>query len=146
LLYDFLHNEREVTAFAEAVLPELGSDECFLLMLCARKKYLTDDEKAQLELGEADSLRREVVSERGKLLDKVKELCVPRDLYKDRNGRPIPPHAFAVYVTPNPRSYKKAAVRLVAELAEGVGSSTPVPWRWRSRGARIRGHTLPAPH
>jgi hypothetical protein len=118
MLYDFLRDEGELTAFAESILPDVEADECFLLMLCARKKYLTEDEKAQLVLGEADSLRREVVSERGKLLHTLKELCVPCDLYKDQNGRPIPPHAFAVYITPNPRSYKKAAVRMIADLAE----------------------------
>ena len=36
-------------------------------------------------------------------------------------SRLIPPHAFAVYITPNPRSCKKAAVRIITELAEGLG-------------------------
>jgi hypothetical protein len=127
MLYPFLRDERELEAFAEAVLPDVSADECFLLMLCARRKYLSDQEKARLVLGEAASLRREVVSDRGRLLGKVKELCVGRGLYQDRNGLTIPDHAFAVYVTPNPRSYRKAAVRMIAELAEGLAEGRPLP-------------------
>lgn len=126
MLYNFLRDERELTLFAESVLPEVEADECFLLMLCARRKYLTEEEKARVQLGEAKSLRREVVTDRGKLLHKVKELCVPSGLYKDRDGHPIPPHAFAVYVTPNPRSTRKAAVRMIANLAEGLAEGRPL--------------------
>jgi hypothetical protein len=126
VLYDFLRDERELQAFVDLVLPEVTPSECFVLLLCARKKYLTEGEKVDFILGEADSLRREVVGDRGKLLHKVKELCVPSGLYKDRNGRPLPPHAFAVYLTPNPRSYKKAAVRTIAELAEGLAEGRPL--------------------
>jgi hypothetical protein len=124
--YEFLQDEQQLEAFAETVLPETTEDECFLLMLCARRKYLTDDEKAGLALGEAASVRREIVRDRGKLLHKVKELCVPSGLYKERNGCPIPPHAFAVYVTPNPSSAPKAAVELIATLAEGLAEGRPL--------------------
>jgi hypothetical protein len=126
MLYDFLRDERELESFAETVLPELTEDECFLLLLCARRKYLTEEEKEQMVLGEAASVRREVVSQRGKLLHKVKELCVASGLYNDRNGRLIPPHAFAVYITPNPRSFKKAAVQTIAELAAGLAQGRPL--------------------
>ena len=124
--YDFLRDERELEAFAESVLPDVAADECFLLMLCARRKYLTEEEKGRLVLGEAASVRREVVADRRQLARKVKELCVPSGLYLDRNGLPIPSHPFAVYVTPNPRSCKKAAVRLIAELAEGLAGGRPL--------------------
>src|SRR5262249_51155826 len=80
--YDFLRDERELVSFAGKVLPEVTADECFLLLLCARRKYLSEEEKALLVLGEAASVRREIVSERGKLLQKVKELCVGKGLYK----------------------------------------------------------------
>ena len=126
MLYDFLRDERELGSFVETVLPDVKADECFLLMLCARRKYLTEDEKTRLVLGENAALRREVVSERGKLLHRVKELCVPTGLYKDRNGCPIPQHAFAIYVTPNPRSNKKAAVGTIAELAEALAQGRPI--------------------
>jgi hypothetical protein len=126
MLYDFLRDERELESFAETVLPEVTPDECFLLMLCARRKYLTDEEKAHLVLGEAASVRREVVNHRGKLLHKVKELCVPSGLYRDKNGCPIPPHAFAVYVTPNPRSARKAAVTMIAALAKALAQGRPL--------------------
>jgi hypothetical protein len=124
--YEFLRDERELESFGETVLPDLTPDECFLLVLCARRKYLTEDEKTRLVLGEAAAVRREVVSERGKLLHKVKELCVPSGLYKDRNGCLIPPHAFAIYLTPNPRSSKKAAVRMITELAEALAQGRPL--------------------
>ncbi len=127
MLHDFLRDERELTAFAETVLPEVTADECFLLILCARRKYLTEEEKGSLALGEAKPFRREIVVDRGKLLRKVKELCVRADVYADRNGRPVPPHAFAVYVTPNPRSYNKAAVATVTELVEGLAEGRPLP-------------------
>lgn len=120
MLYPFLSDEHELDHFAQAVLPDVGEEECFLLMLCARRKYLTPEERERLRLGEAASLRREVVADRGQLLHKVKELCVPRGLYRDRGGEPIPEHAFAVYVTPNPRSYRKAAVEVISRLARGL--------------------------
>jgi hypothetical protein len=120
MLYEFLRDDAEVESFCDLVLPEVSPDECFVLMLCARRKYLSEDEKARLVLGEAASVRREVVKDRKKLLHKVKELCVPSGLYKDRSGALIPSHAFAVYVTPSPRSYKKAAVATITELARGL--------------------------
>jgi hypothetical protein len=120
MLYDFLRDEQQLESFVDTVLPDLTPDECFLLLLCARRKYLTEEEKTRLVLGEAASVRREVVSDPGELLHKVKELCVRSGLYKDRSGIPIPPHAFAVYLTPNPRSARKAAVGLIAALAEGL--------------------------
>jgi hypothetical protein len=126
VLYEFLRDERELESFVASVLPDTTVDECFLLMLCARRKYLTEEEKTQLMLGESATLRREIIGDRGKLLRKVKELCVPSGLYQDRNGCLIPPHAFAVYVTPNPRSSKKAAVRLIAALAEGLAEGKPL--------------------
>jgi hypothetical protein len=124
--YDFLRDEAQLQLFVDSVLPEVDTDECFLLILCARRKYLTEDEKARLVLGEAASVRREIVTERGKLLHKVKELCVPSGLYRDRNGLPIPPHAFAVYITPNPRNGKKAAVQVIAELAKRLAEGQPL--------------------
>jgi hypothetical protein len=124
--YEFLSDEGELELFVRTVLPEVSAEECFLLLLCARRKYLTAEEKAQFKLGEADALRREVVADRDQLLHRVKELCVPAGLYQDRNGRPLPAHAFAVYLTPNPRSYKKAAVATIGRLAQGLAEGQPL--------------------
>jgi hypothetical protein len=123
MLYDFLRDERELQAFVDLVLPETTEDECFVLMLCVRRKYLSESEKEQLKLGEATALRREIIRERRQLQHAVQELCVRTGLYKDRNGLPIPAHAFAVYVTPNPRSYRKAAVQMIAEMAQGLAEN-----------------------
>jgi hypothetical protein len=126
MLYHFLQDEAELNAFVDEVLPETTPDECFVLMLCVRKKYLSQEEKARLVLDEGDALRREVVHDKRKLAHQVKELCVPRGLYKDRNGTAVPEHALAVYLTANPRSYSRAAVEMIATLAERLRRGQPV--------------------
>jgi hypothetical protein len=125
MLYNFLQSEEELRYFSDVVLPDLGEDECLVLMLCARRKYLTAAEKAELVLGDNAVLRREIVSAKAKLPLKVKELCTARDLYRDRNGRTIPEHGLAVYLTSNPRSHRKAAVQTITELVERLVQHRP---------------------
>ncbi|HEX9952147.1 MAG TPA: hypothetical protein VGB53_10290 [Rubricoccaceae bacterium] len=116
--YDFLRDEDELTRFVDGVVPDLGDDECLLLLLMARRKYLTEDERPTYALGNSAVFRRDIIRSKDQILSRVREMCVERGVYLDRDGRPLPDHAFSVYLTVNPRSERKAAVATVKEITD----------------------------
>jgi hypothetical protein len=122
ICYDFLKDENELKKFAN-FLPDLAPNECYCLMLGARNKYLTVNQK-DFHLTGSDMLRRLIVRNKPKkdfrehLIDQVKTLCVPNDFYRDNRGLPIPENAFVAYLTPNPRNGKKAACDVMKTLSD----------------------------
>ena len=125
-LYTFLHDEAELAAFVDAVVPDLEDDEALILQLMARRKYLREDEQRELSLGSAVVFRREVITRKERVVSRVQRLSVERGLYTDREGRGLPEHAFGVYLTLNPRSQRKAAVATIKELADRLYEGQPV--------------------
>lgn len=124
--YDFLRDRDELDRFVEAFVPDLGDDEALILMLMARRKYLSDEEQKDLSVGNSVVFRREVVTRKDQIAALVEQMCVRRGLYTDREGRPIPEHAFAVYLTVNPRSQRKAALATLKELADRIYEGQPL--------------------
>ena len=124
--YAFVPDPAELAAFVDAVVPDLTEDEALILQLMARRKYLRGDEAAGLSFGDTVVLRRVVVRRKERVVSRARELSVERGLYTDRDGRPIPDHAFAVYLTLNPRSQRKAALATLKELADGLYEGRPV--------------------
>ena len=55
--YNFLNDEQELADFIDHHLPEPTEDECFLVILAARRKYLKPEEKEAVQLGGADVCR-----------------------------------------------------------------------------------------
>ena len=118
--YEFLKDEEELRKFHGLILPVLGQDEVFYLMLGARNKYLTEEEKGIYNMNGSDMIKRVTVRSNRfeELRDKVLDFCVPKGRYKDKNGLPLPEHSFTLYMTPNPRDCRRASVNVVKKIAE----------------------------
>ena len=95
-----------------ALLPELARDECFTMCLFARKKYLTDIQKADLNLNTKDSAIDRVIidnkSDWSYFLRRIKKYEVAVDCYTDKDNKTLPSNCLAVYCDINPRSCIKA--------------------------------------
>ena len=133
--YDILRDRAEVQRFTDIVVPDLDEDEALVLLLMARRKYLSVEEQDALSLGNSVVLRRDTLSRKDQLLPRVRELVAERGAFTDRDGRPLPEHAFGVYLTLNPRSHRKAAVATIKDLADRL-----------YEGGRIRVDEVAASH
>ena len=121
--YDFLRDDAEVQAFVDRVVPDLDDDEALVLLLMARRKYLSPEEREAFSLGDTVVLRRETLSRKEDLAQRVRRLSAHHGAYVDRDGRPLPEHVFGVYLTANPRSQRKAALATLKELADQLYDS-----------------------
>ena len=126
MTYDLLPSPDDLRAFVGAVVPDLTDDEALLLFLNARAKYLSDDERRALAMPSTLILRREVIARKEQITERVAHFCIREGHYTDRDGRPIPEHALAVYLTPNPRSQRKAALATLKALADGLFEDRPL--------------------
>jgi hypothetical protein len=127
--YEFLIDEEELRKFHSTILPQLGQDEVFYLMLGARNKYLTDEEKPIYNMNGSDMIKRVTVrsNKYEEFRDKVLDFCVPKGRYRDKNDKPLPEHSFTLYVTPNPRDVRRASVGVVQKITEGLlNTNTPL--------------------
>lgn len=92
-------------------LPALGRDSQFYFALFARKKYdttgLLKADRSQLKRG---------MSNKEMLMQKIEEL--DRQYYS--KGKPIPDDTLALYIHPNPRSFKKANIKLLKDIADNI--------------------------
>jgi len=114
----FLINEHELDLYLDKIFMPPTDDECYCVMLGARRKYLTPEEQESIRLGGADMLRRVIIHRKDQVKSVVKEL--EGGIYLDRDGNEIPNHAFTVYITENPRSHRKAARKLIHELTDRI--------------------------
>lgn len=120
--YEIIKDEEALNAFINW-LPELKKNdkdnEVFYMCLFARKKYFKDlistsNDKTQL--------RRELVTKYSIKRELRKWECT-LGTYKLKKDV-VPQEALAVYISPNPRSMRKATFRHLRELAEFVSNET----------------------
>ena len=89
-------------------LPELEGDEVYMLILAARNKYLTPEQKQEFKLGNSCVLNRQIIKDKIKENSKVLHYIFDDNLYTDVHGRALPENCYALYITVNPRSVFKA--------------------------------------
>lgn len=118
--YSIIKNEKLLDDFIEW-LPELQEDECYYLCLFARSKYAKNEDGSNkfphIKTDKAQ-LKRITVHKKSLMKDKIKQMECAFGSYKTKDGDDIPQEALALYITPNPRSQRKAMFNLIKRIAD----------------------------
>ena len=107
--YKIITDEVKLKEFIDW-LPDLHEDECYYIALFCRKKYTDKLKSDKLQL-------KRVTSKKENIFNKIKQMECEIGSYTDK-GVPIPEEALCLYITPNPRSYKKSAKNLAKKLLD----------------------------
>jgi hypothetical protein len=111
-----IKNKTIVNTFIDTVLPELFSDECVMLSLFARKKYLPKN--SPVCVNGITQLHREFVYRKKDILKTIHKFELASNIYTDKQGHYIPEDCMTLYVTPNPRSNNRAAINTLHKLID----------------------------
>ena len=117
--YQIIADETELRNFID-LLPDTTPDECFYVGLLARNKWIRGTDLPKI--GSQVQLKR-FTSSKNRLIEKLRQLECAVGAYRDRD-QPIPQEALGVYISVNPRSYRRAALRLIGSLAEQLEKET----------------------
>lgn len=116
--YQIIADESAVQNFIDTILPLSNSaDETFYLSLFARKKYAPEliwsNDKTQL---------KRLTANRNTIIQKLRQLEIKLGTYT-LGDRIVPQESLVMYIHPNPRSQKKAAIYLLKKLADLIGDN-----------------------
>lgn len=118
--YEIIKNEKLLDNFIEW-LPELQEDECYYLCLFARSKYAKNEDGSNkfphIKTDKAQ-LKRITVHKKSLMKDKIRQMECEFGSYKTKDGEDIPQEALALYITPNPRSQRKAMFNLIKRIVD----------------------------
>lgn len=100
--HEVIADEEQLRQFI-AWLPDLEKNEKYYVCLFARKKYSPDsgltNDKTQL---------KRFTSNKERLIEKIRQLEIPRGYWKLKGDIVAPQEALALYITVNPRCMKSA--------------------------------------
>lgn len=118
--YEIIKDERKLDEFIKW-LPELGEDECYYLCLFARSKYAKNEDGSNkfphIKTDKAQ-LKRITVHKKSLMKQKIQQMECTFGSYKTKDEDNIPQEALALYITPNPRSQRKAMFNLIKRIAD----------------------------
>lgn len=112
--YQIITDEQLLKDFIQ-FLPELWEGEKYYCCLFARSKYCKEIKHIS-----SDKIQmKRFVSNKERLLNKIKQLECPIGSYTNKHGE-IPQEALALYITINPRNMVKATVNTMVKLAHTI--------------------------
>jgi len=118
--YDFIYDEQQIKKMFNILKP-LEKDEVYFISLSARKKYLTDEEKENIQLTKMEMFQRKLVKEYkfSHFLKTVKEyeMRIGSVLSKG-NDTIVPQKCMLIYLTINPCSSSRALKRFYSKSQE----------------------------
>jgi hypothetical protein len=122
LCYGLIENYNELEKFIK-ILPDEKDGEQFYITLFSRKKYDTSG----LLRCDKNCLKR-VTARKKDIISKIEQMEARYGCYT-YDDKPIPDECLAVYITPNPRSFRSASIglakALVTKLCDGVSVGNP---------------------
>ena len=124
--YQIIKDKNKLIDFIDW-LPNLEPNETYYLCLFARSKYCKDELGNNL-FPHINSDREQMarfLCKKEDLFDKIKQLECEVGSYK-RKGESVPQDSLALYITANPRSYKKATKTTIVKLLDIVMGTKPI--------------------
>lgn len=111
--YKLLQNEVELQKFID-FLPELKPNECYFLILIARKKW-----NPESNIPSATKLKRETVNKKDKIIQTIRQMEVAEGIFTN-NEIAIPQENLGVYIGYNPRDQYKASFELINKCLTAI--------------------------
>jgi hypothetical protein len=123
--YRIITDEVILKDFITDWLPELTSDETYYLCLFARSKYAKNEDGSNKfpHIKTDKSQLKRFVSNKRNMIDKIRQLECAVGSYKTKDGDDVPQESLALYITPNPRSQKRALFNLQRKLIDILDTS-----------------------
>lgn len=115
-----IHDEEELKWFFDHIMPDLEATECYFLSLAARNKYLTSEERVEIELGRTEMFEKRIVRKKewDRLLRTLRKLECDTRGYTTKTGSPIPSKALVCYFNINPSNTIRALANFQAIINE----------------------------
>ncbi|MBN2531844.1 MAG: hypothetical protein JXB88_03075 [Spirochaetales bacterium] len=117
--YNFIADKDTLVRFLQ-ILPPLEKDDVWMFILCARDKYLADEEKKKYDLKDTSVVERKIVrySEIERMMRVLKRFHIQTGGYTDTRCNPLPPECFVLYFTINPKSIMKAVKHFIGRYLD----------------------------
>lgn len=113
-VYEIVTNPMSFVRFLNW-LPTPCEGEGWYVVLVARRKYsdLVDSNRQVV-------LNRFIAKDKKGLFRKVKQLEVPLNTYVNKKGVGLPEESLALYIMPTPRSFKRATLAALQQIAKNI--------------------------
>ncbi len=118
--YSFIYDVEELKYFYDNILPDLNPTEVYFVSLSARKKYLTEEEIVEYQLGRTEMFCKSLIRKRewDRFLRTIRKFECHKGGYTTKNGKSIPEKSIVVYININPSSTLQAIAGFKKVLAE----------------------------